>query len=115
MASSIAGRLRNDGRLGTEPLGSVTNVDKVLAVAAISSTVMLVLGIMISAAEDRHRTSLSTYLTSARLRTALHAWRDGPRGPARRSTADRISNQPDRISHHSDRIDHQHLADDPDE
>jgi ABC-2 type transport system permease protein len=54
------------GQPGTEPLGSVANVSKVLAVAAVTATVMLVLGIMVSAGEDRHRTSLSTYLAEPR-------------------------------------------------
>jgi ABC-2 type transport system permease protein len=50
------------GRPGTEPVGSVANVSKVLAVAVVTSIVMLILGILTSAGEDRHRTSLSTYL-----------------------------------------------------
>jgi ABC-2 type transport system permease protein len=54
------------GRPGTQPLGSVANVSKVLAVGALTSIVMVILGIMISAGEDRHRTSLSTYLAEPR-------------------------------------------------
>jgi hypothetical protein len=61
------------GQPGTEPLGSVANVSKVLAVAVITSTVMLVLGIMISAGEDRHRTSLSTHLAHPRRGQVLAA------------------------------------------
>jgi ABC-2 type transport system permease protein len=54
------------GRPGTPPLGSIANVSKVLAVGALTSIVMVILGIMISASEDRHRTSLSTYLAEPR-------------------------------------------------
>jgi ABC-2 type transport system permease protein len=54
------------GRPGTPPLGSIANVSKVLAVGALTSIVMVILGIMISASEDRHRTSLGTYLAEPR-------------------------------------------------
>lgn len=54
------------GQPGTAPLGSSQNVGKVLAIGAATSVVMLILGIMISAGEDRHRTSLGTYLGEPR-------------------------------------------------
>jgi ABC-2 type transport system permease protein len=54
------------GRPGTEPLGSPANVSKVLAVAVVTASAMLILGIMISAGEDRHRTSLTTFLAEPR-------------------------------------------------
>jgi ABC-type transport system involved in multi-copper enzyme maturation permease subunit len=54
------------GQPGTAPLGNHENVSKVLAVGALTSSVMLVLGILITAGEDRHRTHISTYLAEPR-------------------------------------------------
>jgi ABC-2 type transport system permease protein len=54
------------GRQGTAALGSTENVAKVLAIGALTSTVMLVLGILIMAGEDRHRTILGAYLGEPR-------------------------------------------------
>jgi len=50
------------GYSGTPPAGSPSNVEKTLSVAALSSMVMLVLGILAVAGEYRHRTIISTYL-----------------------------------------------------
>lgn len=61
------------GRPGTEPVGSPANVSKVLAVAVVTATAMLILGIMISAGEDRHRTSLTTFLAEPRRARVLLA------------------------------------------
>jgi ABC-type transport system involved in multi-copper enzyme maturation permease subunit len=54
------------GQPGTAPLGSVENVSHVLAIGVVTSFSMLILGVMLSAGEDRHRTSLSTYLAEPR-------------------------------------------------
>jgi ABC-2 type transport system permease protein len=54
------------GRPGTAPLGSVENVSQVLSIGVVTSFSMLILGVMLSAGEDRHRTSLSTYLAEPR-------------------------------------------------
>jgi ABC-2 type transport system permease protein len=54
------------GQPGTAPLGSVENVSHVLAIGVVTSFSMLVLGVMVSAGEDRHRTSLGTYLGEPR-------------------------------------------------
>jgi ABC-2 type transport system permease protein len=54
------------GQPGTAPLGSVENVSHVLAIGVVTSFSMLILGVMLSAGEDRHRTSLATYLAEPR-------------------------------------------------
>ena len=54
------------GQKGMAPLGSTQNVGKVLALGSVTSIAMLVLGIMIAAGEDRHRTILGTYLGEPR-------------------------------------------------
>ena len=54
------------GQPGTAPLGSVENVSHVLSIGVVTSFSMLILGVMLSAGEDRHRTSLGTYLAEPR-------------------------------------------------
>jgi ABC-2 type transport system permease protein len=54
------------GQPGTAPLGSVQNVSQVLSIGVVTSFSMLILGVMLSAGEDRHRTSQSTYLAEPR-------------------------------------------------
>ena len=54
------------GQPGTSPVGSVDNVSHVLSIGVVTSFSMLILGVMLTAGEDRHRTSLSTYLAQPR-------------------------------------------------
>ena len=66
---AVAGAVANiflAGQSDMAPLGSTENVGKVLAVGAVTSISMLILGIMIMAGEDRHRTILGTYLGEPR-------------------------------------------------
>ena len=51
---------------GLPRLGTPENVGKVVAVGSLTSTVMLVLGVMIGAAEHRHRTIIGTFLAEPR-------------------------------------------------
>ena len=61
------------GVSGSPPLGSPANVDKTLSVAALSSMVMLVMGILAMAGEFRHRTIIATYLAEPRRARVLVA------------------------------------------
>jgi hypothetical protein len=54
------------GQPGTAPVGSVDNASHVLAIGVVTSFSMLILGVMLSAGEDRHRTGLGTYLAEPR-------------------------------------------------
>jgi ABC-2 type transport system permease protein len=64
--ASVISTIELAGRRGTAPLGSIDNVNKTLAVSALSSMVMLVMGILVSAGEHRHRTVIGTYLAEPR-------------------------------------------------
>jgi ABC-type transport system involved in multi-copper enzyme maturation permease subunit len=61
------------GAPGTPAPGSPENVAKVLSVGSATSVAMLVLGILISAGEDRHRTILGAYLAEPRRARVLLA------------------------------------------
>jgi ABC-2 type transport system permease protein len=54
------------GQHGTPQVGVVDNVAKTLSVAALTSMVMLVMGILMAAGEYRHRTIAGTYLAEPR-------------------------------------------------
>jgi ABC-2 type transport system permease protein len=61
------------GQKGTPALGTVANVNKDLQVGAMTSTAMLVLGILVIAGEYRHRTILGAYLAEPRRGRVLAA------------------------------------------
>jgi ABC-2 type transport system permease protein len=61
------------GRAGTAAAGTVEDVGKALSVGATVSMAMLVLGILTSAGEDRHRTHVGTFLGRPRRERVLVA------------------------------------------
>jgi len=63
---SVAAGILLAGQQGTPPLGSEPNVTKTLSIAALSSMVMLVLGILATAGEFRQRTIMWTFLAEPR-------------------------------------------------
>src|SRR5690349_24320684 len=70
---SVAAGILLGGQQGTPALGSEPNVTKTLSIAALSSMVMLVLGILATAGEFRHRTIIWTVLAEPRRGRVLAA------------------------------------------
>ena len=70
---SVAAGIMLAGQQGTPPLGSEPNVTKTLSIAALSSMVMLVLGILATAGEFRQRTIMWTFLAEPRRGRVLAA------------------------------------------
>jgi ABC-2 type transport system permease protein len=61
------------GRNGNAPVGTTANVHHVLSSSALTSMVMLAVGIAMAAGEYRHNTSIATFLVSPRRREVVRA------------------------------------------
>jgi hypothetical protein len=73
LSAGMAAAILLAGQQGTPPLGSEPNLTKTLSIAALSSMVMLVLGILATAGEFRHRTIKWTFLAEPRRGRVLAA------------------------------------------
>lgn len=71
--ASVAAGIMLAGYHGTPALGSEPNVTKTLSIAALSSMIMLVLGVLATAGEFRHRTAMWTFLAEPRRGRVLAA------------------------------------------
>ena len=72
-AASVLAGILLAGRAGAPAVGTTANAAKTLSVGALSSMVMLVLGILAMAGEYRHRTILSAFLAEPRRGRVLAA------------------------------------------